>query len=141
MREANRVTGESSAFRILAWITTLLFVALAVSWMFAPAFSLSQWGIQSNDIAELVSRRIAALYTGIAVMFFFARNTPPSQARRAMVLGLVLACLILAALGLFEVYAGRAQPAILVVAAIEVTLAAAFLLFDRRPAHGDQNDH
>ena len=140
MRETNRSFGERSSFRILAWITSLLFLALAGSWMFAPAFSLRQWGIQSNAIADLVSRRIAALYTGIAVMFFFARNTPPSQARRALVLGLVLACLILAALALFEIYAGRAQLPILVVAAVEVSLAAAFLLFDRS-AYGDQNDH
>ena len=109
----------------------MLFLALAVIWMFAPGFSLAQWGIQTNDVAELVSRRAAALYAGFAVMLYFARHEPPSGTRRAMVLGLIAACLILAALGLFELYSGRAQLSILLVVAIEFILPAAFLFVDR----------
>ena len=101
-------SGGNSGFSIIATIATMLFLALAVIWMFAPGFSLAQWGIQSNDVAELVSRRAAALYAGFAVMLYFARHEPPSGTRRAMVLGLIAACLILAALGLFELYSGRA---------------------------------
>ena len=94
--------------------------------MFAPGRSLALWGIQSNDIAELVSRRAAAMYVGLSVMFFMARNAPPSPARRALVSGLVVACLILAALGLFEIYRGRVQLDMLIAVTIEVALPLAF---------------
>ena len=48
-------------------------------------------------------------------------------------LGPLVACLILVALGLFEIYSGRAQFSILLAVAIEALLPIAFLLVDRQP--------
>ena len=132
MRELSGSSAGKSGFRTLAAISSVLFLSLGCVWMFAPGRSLALWGIQSNDIAELVSRRAAAMYVGLSVMFFMARNAPPSPGRRALVSGLVVACLILAALGLFEIYRGRAQLDILIAVTIEVALPLAFLLVDRR---------
>lgn len=60
-------------------------------------------------------------------MFFSARNAEPSTARSALIKGVVLACLTLAALGIFELKAGRVTDHILVAVGIEVALALAFL--------------
>ena len=131
MRKLPGASAGQSGFRTLAALSSVLFMALACLWMLAPARSLALWGVQSNDVAELVSRRGAAMYAGISVMFFMARSAPPSPARRALVSGVIVACLILAALGLFEISAGRAQLGILLAVIIEVALSLAFLLVDR----------
>ena len=129
-------------FRNLAILTSFVFFALALTWMFAPNLLLSNWGVEFSSPVELVGRRGAALYAGIGVMFFSARNAEPSPARSALVAGLVVACLTLAALGVFELEAGHASPGILAVVFIEVTLMLAFLYVGRargRQSHSIRN--
>ena len=116
------------SFRQLGIVTSALFLVLALTWMFAPQRLMETWGIVSTPMLELVGRRAAALYAGVAVMFWLARNAPPSPARAAMSKGLALACLILAALGIVELVAGHVTAGILIAVAIEVTLAVALLL-------------
>lgn len=126
------------SFRSLAIFSALGFFALALTWMLAPNLVLSDWGVELTSSAGLVSRRAAALYAGIAVMFLSARNAEPSAARSALIKGVVLACLMLAALGIFELEAGRVTPRILIAVGIEVALALAFLYVGRRqPARSD----
>lgn len=118
-------------FRNLAILTSLLFFALAISWMLAPNLLLSNWGVELSSPVELVGRRGAALYAGIGVMFFSARNAEPSIARSALVRGFVVACLILAALGVFELATGHANSGILTAVFIEVALVLAFMYVNR----------
>lgn len=119
-------------FRPLAIVTTLLFAALAIIWMFLPATALSGWGVPFTESAGLVSRRAAAFYAGIAVMFWRARNAPPSEGRAALVAGLITACLLIAALGLFELTMGRTNNGIFLAVTIELLVATAFLLSGRK---------
>lgn len=114
-------------FRSLAILIALIFFSLALTWMLAPNLLLSNWGIEFSSQVGLVGRRGAALYAGIGVMFFSARNAEPSPARSALVAGLVVACLTLAALGVFELVAGHANLGILAAVFIEVALTLAFL--------------
>jgi hypothetical protein len=115
------------SFRPLAIVTAMLFLALALLWMFAPQRLLEGWGLVSTPMAELLGRRAAALYAGMAVMFWLARNAPASLARAGMSNGLAVACLLLAALGVFELLVGHATGGILIAVAIELTLAVALL--------------
>lgn len=121
-------------FRSLATLTALVFFSLALTWMFVPNLLLSNWGIEFSAPVGLVGRRGAALYAGIGVMFFLARNATPSPARSALVAGLVVACLMLATLGGFELVAGHANSGILTAIVIEVALTLAFLYVGR--THG-----
>ncbi len=114
-------------FQNVAIIIALVFFALASVWMLSPETLLSSWGVEYSSSVALVSRRMAALFAGIAVMFFVARNAEPSSARSALVTGFVTACLTLAVLGLFELISGHAASSILVAIFIEVTLALALL--------------
>lgn len=95
--------------------------------MLAPALILSNWGVELSSPVELLARRGAALYAGIGVMFFSARNVEPSQARSALVAGVVVTCLILAGLGIFELVAGHVSLGILAAVLIELGIALAFL--------------
>lgn len=95
--------------------------------MFAPVVMLSAWGVELTDSVGLVTRRIAALYAGIAVMYFYARNAAHSTTRTALIVGTILACLILAILGIDEFATGHASNGILVSVLIEGVLILAFL--------------
>ena len=114
-------------FRNLAILTSFIFLALALTWMLAPNLFLASWGVDLSSSAELVGRRGAALYAGIGVMFFSARNAKPSPARSALIKGAAVVCLMLAALGVFEFATGHAEVGILVAVFIEVALTLAFL--------------
>jgi hypothetical protein len=138
MRESTSSANRGSGFRTLATISSGLFLVLACMWMFTPAWALAQWGVSSTESAELVGRRAASLYFAFAVMFFMAKDLPSSPGRKALVSGLVVACSILAALGLLELYLGHVRLGILNAVAIEVVMGLALLRADRVPALGNR---
>ena len=114
------------SFYSLAVFSSILFVVLAIILMFAPAQMLTGCGVELTDSVGLLARRIAALYTGIAVMYYLARNAEHSTNRSALIYGTITACLILAALGAYEFSVGHATSGILPAVIIEVALALAF---------------
>lgn len=114
-------------FRKLAILASFIFFALALTWMFAPDLMATPWGVELSSSAELIGRRGAALYTGMGVMFFSARNAEPSLARSALLKGGVIVCLLLVALGVFELATANAGIGILGAVIIEIVLALAFL--------------
>lgn len=118
-------------FRSLAILSALLFFALALTWMFAPDLVLSSWGVELSYPVGLVGRRAAALYAGVGFMFFLARNTEPSAARSALITGFMVSCLVLAALGVFELATGHAERGILAAVLIEVAFVLVFLCVAR----------
>ena len=118
-------------FRSLAILSAFVFFSLALAWMFAPKVMLSRWGIDFSYPVGLMARRGAALYAGIGVMLFSARNAGPSPARSALVTGFVVACSILAALGVFELATGHAGFGISVAVLIEIALTLASLYVAR----------
>jgi hypothetical protein len=114
-------------FKTLALLASLIFFALALIWMLAPHLFLLNWGVEFTTSTGLVGRRAAALYAGIGVMFFSARNAAPSPARSALLKGAAVACLLLALLGVFELATGHAGVGMLGAVFIEVALVLAFL--------------
>jgi hypothetical protein len=114
-------------FQSLAILSALVFFSLALIWMFAANVMLSRWGVDFSYSVGLMARRGAALYAGIGVMLFSARNAGPSPARSALVTGFVVACLILATLGVFELATGHAGFGISVAVLIEIALTLASL--------------
>jgi hypothetical protein len=113
-------------FRVLATTSALLFFALTLVWLLAPGLLLSDWSVPINPSVELVGRRGAALFAGIGVMLFSARNAAPSPARTALIKGVMVACAMLAALGVYELRAGHAGVGILGAVFVEVLALLAF---------------
>jgi hypothetical protein len=120
------------SFYRLSVFSSVLFAVLSIILLFAPVIMLSAWGVELTDSSGLVSRRIAALYAGIAVMYFFARNAAHSATRSALIVGTITACLILALLGVYEFIAGHASDGILISVLIEIVLVLAFLYVGAR---------
>jgi hypothetical protein len=114
-------------FRQLAIISSLLFFALTVAWMFFPAQMLAQWGVEYSNAAGLVGRRGAVLCAGFAVLFFMARNASHSTTRMALIQGVSTTLILLVLLGIYEFSAGHANHGILTAILIEAVFGLAFL--------------
>lgn len=115
------------SFNILAVVTAGIFILIAMVWLLAPGRFLVAWSIKDSAETRLVGRRVAALYAGVAIMFFAARQAEPSIIRSALIYGLVSTCLILAVLGCYELLKGRAGKGILAAVLIELLLSMLFL--------------
>jgi hypothetical protein len=113
-------------FKIMAYVTTIAGCILGLRFIFAGASVLKQWGIEATDGSLVMSRRLGALYLGLALMFFLGRTAAPSVLRSAVCLGTGGAIALLACLGLFELRAGRVSSGIIVPAIVETVLAAGF---------------
>ncbi|KAB0519907.1 hypothetical protein [Pseudomonas extremorientalis] len=114
-------------FRTLATFTALLCFALALVWGLRPDLLLWLWSVEYSNATGMVSRRNAALFLGIGIMFYRARHAPPSDTRRALTTGFVAGCLVLALLGFGEWINGNAGPGILLAVATETVLGLAFI--------------
>lgn len=121
-------------FRAVAIGASILCFALAGVWLLAPSMLLSLWGVGYGDPVGLIARRTAALFLGVGVMFFLARNAKPSLPRTALSLGLSVACMAVAALGVFELALGRASEGILTAVVVELGLAGLLLWSERGPS-------
>lgn len=114
-------------FYTLALFTALLCFALALVWGLRPDLLLWVWSVEYSSATGLVSRRNAALFLAIGIMFYRARHAPPSDTRRALTCGFITGCLVLAVLGFSEWINGNAGPGILLAVATETVLGLAFL--------------
>ncbi|HEY0841911.1 hypothetical protein [Methylotenera sp.] len=115
------------SFYRLSVLTSFLFVALAFILMFAPALMLEGWGVELTNEVGLLGRRIAALYIGLAVMFFMVKRADHSKTRTALIAGTITGCMLLAILGVYEFSTGHAASGILGAVFIELALVLAFL--------------
>lgn len=119
-------------FRNLAIISSLICFTLVAIWMLVPGILLVAWGVEYSYSVGLLGRRSAALFAGIGIMFFLARNAEPSSARSALVIGLAVGSASLAALGGFELATGHAGVGILSAVIVEIALALSCLHIARR---------
>ena len=115
------------SYRAFALIAATGCLGLSLVWLLAPQLLLSLWGVQQDESVRLVGRRTAALFLGIGVMFFVARNAEASVARQALLAGFGIGCAALAALGLFELAMGRVGAGIFVAVVTELLAASACL--------------
>lgn len=129
--QSNRLCAENKpimTFFTVALITSLICFMLAVVWLLFPVRLLQVWQVPYTKSAGLLARRSAALFLGLAVMFFMARHASPSPLRSDLSSGIVVACALLAGLGIVEFAAKRAGPAIWLAIVTETAIAAAFML-------------
>lgn len=116
-------------FKRLALATAAVCLALVAVWLVAPGALLAFWGVPSaaGPLVDLMGRRTAALFAGVGLMLFLARNAEPSGARAALARGFALACVGLAVSGVYELWAGHAGVGILGASLIEAALALGFV--------------
>lgn len=113
-------------FSTIAIATSIAGLLLGIGWLFAGRLLLKRWGIEASPAGLLVGRRLGAVYLGIALMLFLGRYAPPSEFRLVACIGMSIALVLLAGLGLIEFKARRAGPAILASVVLEGILAGGF---------------
>lgn len=127
------------SFRTVATITAIVTLVLGAGYLFAGTLLVGRWQIEPTESVLLLGRRIGALYLGLSVIFCLARSAPVSVARTALCAGTAVACLLLALLGVYELSAGHAGPAILASAVVESLLALGYIMIlvaERKAATG-----
>jgi hypothetical protein len=111
-------------FATMTLITALATLGLGLGFLLAPAAMLKPWGLDNPVAAAVQSRRIGAVYLGLAVMLGLARNGATDT---AIALGVITVTGLLALTGLNELRLGHVGKGILVAVIVEVLLAAGFL--------------
>jgi len=114
-------------FQVMALIMTCAGCLLGARFTFAGSSVLQEWGIEANAGSLVVSRRIGAIYLGLALMFFLGRAAAPSDLRSAVCLVTGGGIALLGCLGLFEFLARRVSAGIFRSVVAEAVLAAGFV--------------
>jgi hypothetical protein len=111
-------------FATMTLITALATLGLGLGFLFAPATMLKPWGLPNPAAAAVMSRRIGAVYLGLAVMLYLAGK---GDTQAAIALGVSVATGLLALTGLNELRLGNVSKGIFVAVVVEALLTAGFL--------------
>ena len=111
-------------FSMMTLLTAIATFGLGLGFLFAPAAMLKPWGLENPTPAAVMSRRIGAVYLGLAVMMYLART---GDAQSAVAIGVATATGLLALVGLNELRLGNVTKGIFVAVIVEVLLTAGFL--------------
>ncbi len=84
--------------KTLMVITSIVGLLFGLGFFFLPAWTEASYGVNLDIGGQYIARLLGSAFLGYAVLLWLARNTPPSEARRAiviavfvtMVLGLIL---------------------------------------------------
>lgn len=115
------------SFKTLAVTTAIIAFLLGLGYLFFGSIIVGRWQIQPTESVLLLGRRLAALYIGLAVIFFLARSAPVSTARTSISIGAAVALSFLALLGIYELLLGHVGHGILASVAIEALLAIGYI--------------
>ncbi len=111
-------------FETMTLITAIATLGLGLGFLFAPAAMLKPWGLESPTAAAVLSRRIGAVYLGLAVMMTL---TWTGETQTGIAVGVATATGLLAVTGLNELRLGNVSKGILVAVTVETLLTAGFL--------------
>ncbi len=110
--------------------TTLVGIAgllLGAGWLTTGRMYFRQWSMEAPEEALVVGRRIGAVFVGIGLMLILGRSGTAEDLRTAVLVGISVALVTEAVLGLSELRAGRMGRGILVGVTGEVLLTASLL--------------
>ena len=115
------------SFKNISIFTALIACSLFAAFLFYPVLPFSLFGIEQSSSALFVSRRMAMLFLGFAILLWVARNAKHSESRQAICLSISVSMCALSGLGVFEFQQGQAGSGILLAVMIELTIAILYL--------------
>lgn len=122
-------------FTIVTTITAIAAAALGLGNIFAPKIMITRPGLLSyrtdphsiQPATVFLSRRMGAVYVGLAVMLIIGRDAPSSRLRDAVCVGFAIALASIALTAIIERAARRVANGILVPTIFEIFLASSFI--------------
>ena len=107
--------------RLGAFISLLLFVTFA----FIPVLPFTMIGVAMTPEGLLMARRMSALFLGISLILFLARNAENSPLRRSVCAGFSASMAALALFGLWDFVQGGVGYGVWIAISVETFFAAA----------------
>jgi O-antigen/teichoic acid export membrane protein len=99
---------KSMSFRSVSLAASVLYIALFACLLFTPGLVYLLFGIERHLTADLLARRAAMLFLGLAVLSYLGRNAPSSGLRRAVSIAMATAMAGLMCSGMYEYFSGTA---------------------------------
>jgi len=115
------------SFKDLSLIMSVIAILLFAVLLLAPNLIFILFAVEGNESAYFLARRAALLFLGYALISFAARNAQASAARQAISVGIAVAMLSLAVLGLVELSRGYAGIGILLAISAELFIGLSYL--------------
>jgi hypothetical protein len=112
-----------------AFIATSLLAVFGIGWLTMPNAMAQYWKMAPGETLDYMGRRYGAVLIGLGVAVWLARNALNTQARRALMIGALVALVPTTALSLYGALAlgMNAWPAFAV--ELVMTLGMAWVLF------------
>ena len=115
-----------AVFRI-ALLTALATLGLGAGFLFAGSFMVKQWGLDCPPAADVLSRRIGAVYLGLSLLRFLIHADPAATAVTAASSGAALIAGLLAGTGAYAMVTKRVSTGTRFAIGVEVLLTLGFL--------------
>ena len=102
--------------KLVLTTTAVLIGIFGLGWLIMPDVMGNYWRIEPGDNLNYMGRRYAAFMLGLVVALWSARNAPNTQARRALMIGALVALALTTAISLYGALALalNAWPAVVV---------------------------
>lgn len=121
-------------FETVGGIIAATFAALSLTLLVWPEVIHWLFQIASDPATDVMSRRAAMLFAGLATLMWQARLAEDSPLRRSLCLGVSVALAGLAILGVAELVRGAVGAGIVLAIGVVLVFAAVLLSFWRAPA-------
>lgn len=107
-------------YKIIVVIIALAIIGLGCRFMFSSSSILEEWGLKSIDATQILSRRLAAIYFGLAVLLFLSLTSLSKE--QTIILGISAISGFLAISGILDLMAGRVNTDIIRSIVAEIVL-------------------
>ena len=87
--------------KLVLTTTAVLIGIFGLGWLLVPDAMGNYWRIAPGDNLNYMGHRYAAFMLGLVVALWLARNVPNTQARRALMIGALVALALTTALSLY----------------------------------------
>jgi hypothetical protein len=87
--------------KLLLTIIAVMLLGVGATWLFAPGILFSTIGIEMNGDLDFMGRRYSAYILGLVVTLWMARDVPNTKAKRALMIGCMVALALTCATSLY----------------------------------------
>jgi hypothetical protein len=110
-------------------IQAAAFALAGLMTILAPQQFMAAYGVQLNEPGVGLARLYGATVLMAAVIFWLARTVPPSEGRRALVIGAIIGNVLAALVGIFNVMSGTYNAVLWVSVVLWLLFALGFAYF------------
>jgi hypothetical protein len=120
------------SYPLVSKLASALCFILFICLLLAPSLIYWIFGLDGNEVSDLIARRAAMMFMGLAAIIFLSRNAEPSQLRQSLCLGLAIMMGALAIIGIFEFLRGAVGVGIWLAITTEITFALAYFKLSKQ---------